>query len=166
VTHTPEASITPMPRLCEEDAGQIIDIRENLSAIANENLRYRVYVPPCYFALQKRFPLVIMLHGLSYREQQWEELGLLTALDAGLLNGTLAPMVIVMPYMGEIGQLNQFPPDPAYERVILEELLPAVQRNFCIWESPAYRAIGGIQHRDAPPGNFRQSWVTQWLFPQ
>jgi len=50
----------------------------------------------------------------------------------------------VMPYYGQIGQFNQFPPDPSYETVILDELVPAVQADFCTWEDRDYRAIGGI----------------------
>jgi enterochelin esterase family protein len=69
---------------------------------------------------------------------------MIDALDKGVLSSELPPMILVMPYMGTIGQLNQFPPDPSYERVILEELLPAVERNFCIIENPSHMAIAGI----------------------
>ncbi len=147
-TPTPTAtippSITPTPFPCDETEGQIIDFNQNPSDIAGENLRYRVYLPPCYFSTQRRFPLVILLHGLSYREQQWQELGLIDALNDNIRAGSLAPMLVVMPYLGTIGQLDQFPPDPSYERVILEELLPTIERDFCVWQSAPYRAIGGI----------------------
>src|SRR5690606_5145782 len=33
---------------------------------------------------------------------------------------------------------------PSYETVILEELIPAIERDFCTWNQPQYRAIGGI----------------------
>lgn len=143
-TSTPDFTPTPTAFPCESDSGEVIDITDNRSPTAGENLRYRVYIPPCYRETQKRFPLLVLLHGLSYREQQWEDLGLIDALDQGIRLGVAAPMVVVMPYMGQIGQNNRFPPDPSYETVILDELLPAMQRDFCIWESPDYRAIGGI----------------------
>jgi enterochelin esterase-like enzyme len=143
-SQTPEPTqvVTPFP--CDEAAGQIIEFKTNPSDIAGENLRYRVYAPPCYFQTARRFPLVILLHGLSYREQQWEELGLIDTLDTNILAGTLAPMLVAMPYLGEMGQLNQFPPQPSYERVVLEELLPSLERDFCVWENPAHMALGGI----------------------
>jgi len=141
-TPVPTTVVTPFP--CEEEKGQIIEFKTNESAIANENLRYRVYTPPCYFQTGRRFPLVILLHGLSYREQQWEQLGLIDILNTNILNGSLAPMLVAMPYLGEIGQLNQFPPQPSYEWVVLEELLPALERDFCVWEDAAHRGIGGI----------------------
>ena len=141
-TPMPEPSATSFP--CEETTGQFIDFNDNRSPLANENLRYRVYVPPCYFSTQKRFPVLILLHGLSYREQQWEDLGMMAALEQGIRLGALGPMLIVTPYMGNFGQINNFPPNPSYESVILEELLPAIERNFCVISNREHRAIGGI----------------------
>jgi enterochelin esterase-like enzyme len=144
-TPTIEALPTETPQPCLAEGGEWIEFEQNASEIADgENLRYRVYIPPCYFQSQKRYPLVILLHGLSYREQQWDEIGVDEALDAGILSGRIAPMVIVNPYMGTIGQVNAFPPAPSYESVITEELLPTIERNFCIWQDSDHRAIGGI----------------------
>lgn len=143
-TETPFVTPSPTPFPCEEATGQFIDIEDNYSEIANDNLRYRVYLPPCYLELKRRYPLLILLHGLSFREQQWDELGVDEALDAGIQRGELPPMIVVMPWMSSIGQLNNFPPNASYERVLLEELLPDIQRNFCIIENPDHRAIGGI----------------------
>jgi len=141
---TPDFTETPTPFPCNEETGQIIDFTDNFSDLAGENLRYRVYIPPCYQSSGKRFPYVILLHGLSYREQQWDELGLDESLDQGIRLGALAPMIVVMPWMGQIGQLNSFPPDISYETVILEELVPAVERDFCTINTREGRAIGGI----------------------
>lgn len=142
---TPELlpSATPFP--CDKDTGEIIEVNEFRSEIARgENLRYHVYVPPCYVETQVRYPVVYLLHGLSYREQQWVNLGVVEALEQGIRLGALPPMILVMPYYGNIGQLNSFPPDPSYETVILDELKPAIESNFCTIENREYRAIGGI----------------------
>ncbi len=156
ITPSPTATRTPVPTLtpdytptvtpfpCLSQAGEVIEFRTNPSAIANENLRYLVYLPPCYFETGRRFPVVYLIHGASYREQQWGDIGLTTALDNGILGGTLAPMVVVMPYFGVVGQDNTFPPDRSYERVILEELFPSIERDFCTLNTRMYRAIGGI----------------------
>lgn len=134
---------TPFP--CDEESGMFIDVDDNASEIARgENLRYRVYLPPCYQSTQKRFPIVYLLHGLSFREEQWEDLGINTALDQGIRAGALPPMILVMPYLGELGQFNTFPPDASYEGFVLEELLPEVERSFCVIGNSDHRAIGGI----------------------
>lgn len=142
LTRTPTA--TPDAPACPETAGQVIPVDQFRSPTANENLRYRVYVPPCYFQSGRRYPVVYLIHGAAQREQKWEDLGMLAALDTGIATGTLPPMILVMPYYGTIGNLSQFPPDPSYETVILEELLPAVQRDFCTVESSRFRAIAGL----------------------
>lgn len=146
-THTPtpiaEPSATPLP--CENFTGRIEEFSQFRSQIANgENLRYRVYLPPCYVETQIRFPTVYLLHGLSYREEQWEDIGLIDVLDQGIRDGTLPPMVLVMPYLGSLGQYNTFPPSPSYETYILEELLPTIERQICVWQDRNFRAIGGI----------------------
>lgn len=141
---TPPATLTPTALPCRNDGGQIIAFDEFRSRIAGENLPYRVYIPPCYLETQKRFPVVYLLHGLQYDELQWGELGIQEALDEGVRLNALPPMIVVMPDFGAIGAEAQFPPDASYETVLLEELVPAIERDFCTWNDRDHRAIGGI----------------------
>jgi enterochelin esterase-like enzyme len=150
ITPTPEPSPTlftpsPTPFPCDEPTGQYIDVDENESENGRgENLRYRVYVPPCYSSSQSRFPILYLLHGLSYAEDQWEDLGLDDVIEQGIRLGAIPPMVVVMPYLGNLGQSDVFPPDPSYEGFLLDELMPEVQSIFCTIENREHRAIGGI----------------------
>jgi S-formylglutathione hydrolase FrmB len=105
-------------------------------------LRYAFTV--CYVQSGLRFPTLYLLHGLSYREEQWEDIGLIEALDRGIRENTIPPMIVIMPYLGSLGQYNTFPPSPSYETYLLEELLPRVERQICTWEDRNFRAIGGI----------------------
>ncbi len=143
-TNTPDIRPTGTPFPCDDTAGQVFNFNDSFSEIAQENVRYLVYVPACYFQLQKRYPVVYLFHGLSYREQQFQDVGIETVLNEGILNGTIAPMIVVMPYLATIGQLDQFPPDPSFERVILEELMPDIEQNFCTINDRVHRGIGGI----------------------
>jgi S-formylglutathione hydrolase FrmB len=144
-TATPDLPPTVTPFPCDDDSGQVVAFDDFPSEVAGgENLRYRVYIPPCYQETQVRYPVLLFLHGASYREQQWENLGAVGTLDQGIRLGALPPMIMVMPYMGFIGTQNTFPPDPSYETFIMDELLPAVERDFCTITSREYRAIGGI----------------------
>jgi enterochelin esterase-like enzyme len=124
--------------------GRTFESGDNRSEIARENLPYDVYVPPCYRESGRRFPLLILLHGLSNRQTQWAEVGLIDALEQGIRLGVLPPMIVAMPYYGNIGVRNAFPPDPSYESVLLDELLPALERDFCVYEDRDHRAVGGI----------------------
>ncbi len=141
---TPQDTATPTAFPCLQDGGQIVPFDDFRSPTAGENLRYRVYIPPCYLETQKRYPYVILLHGLRENELEWGELGIQAALDQGIQTGTLAPMIVVMPNMGSIGTDNSFPPQASYETVVLDELVPAVERDFCTWDDRDHRAIGGI----------------------
>lgn len=149
-THTPiptstpalEPSATPFP--CDEESGQIFRFDSFRSTIAGETLRYRVYVPPCYQQTQRRYPVAFLLHGSGEREDQWEKIGATIALDQGFRLNVLPPMILVMPYFGTVGNDNYFPPDPSFESVLLNELLPAVDRDFCTWNNRDHRALGGI----------------------
>jgi enterochelin esterase-like enzyme len=143
-TPTSPATPTPTPLPCASERGQWIVFDDNRSEVAGENLRYRVYVPPCYFESQRRYPYVILLHGLRYTELQWDEVGVDEALEQALRINALGPMLLVLPFFGRIGTANTFPPDPSYLTVLLEELVPAVERDFCVIQNRAHRAIGGI----------------------
>lgn len=143
-TFTPVITPSPTTPACDEEGGQVITVDPFRSETAGENLRYNVYVPPCYAKTQKRYPYVILLHGAGDTEKQWSDLNLTGALDQGLRLGALPPMILVMPYTGSIGNDNTFPPDPSYETVLLDELAPAMERDFCTWSDRSHRAIGGI----------------------
>lgn len=143
-TRTPDFTPTPTVPPCPEEAGHVETFDQFRSQVTGQTLRYRVYIPPCYLESQKRYPTVILIHGAADTEAQWERIGLIDALDQGLRLGALAPMLVVMPYMGIIGAENTFPPDPSYETVLLDELLPAIERDFCTWSDRDHRAIGGI----------------------
>jgi len=142
---TPDFTPTPTPRPCLSEGGRIEEFRDNRSPTANnENLRYRVYLPPCYQEAQRRYPVAYLLHAASYREEQWENIGMIDALEQAMRLETVGPMLLVMPYTGNIGNTNTFPPDPSYETVILEELVPEIDRDFCTIRNREHRAIGGI----------------------
>ena len=142
-TDTPAPTATPFPS--RTNSGQVVRVDTFPSVVAGgENLRYRVYVPPCYQESGRRYPYLILLHGAASREDQWENLGVTLAADQGFTLGVLPPMIIVLPYWGSIGNDNTFPPDPSYEDVVLNELVPAIERDFCTINNREYRAIGGI----------------------
>ncbi len=143
-TATPDATATPTPFPCEEEGGTVLAFDDFRSEIGGENLRYRVYIPPCYLETQKRYPYVILLHGQGSNELQWDSIGAPETIDQGIRLGALAPMILVMPYTGSIGNRDPFPPAETYENVVLEELMPAIERDFCTINNRDFRAIGGI----------------------
>lgn len=143
-TRTAAPTRTPTALPCLTEGGQIVPFDEFRSPSAGENLRYQVYIPPCYLQSQKRFPVIYLLPGLGENQTQWDELGIDEAIDLGVSRGAIAPMIVVMPALGTIGARDTFPPNGSYETYILDELRPAVERDFCTINTREQQAIGGI----------------------
>lgn len=144
VTNTPIPSVTPTVVACPEETGQVIVFDTFDSEIAGRNMPYRVYVPPCYFQSQRRFPVVYLLHGASNDDTHWEDIGITDTLDRGLSLDQYPPMLLVMPYGAQLLPNGDFPPDPSMETFLLEELMPRVEQDFCVWKDRDHRSIGGI----------------------
>jgi enterochelin esterase-like enzyme len=137
-TLAPTASPTPG---CQE-AGQVIQGRF-ASALAPPDLAYRIYLPPCYGQDGRFYPVLYMLPGNVHDDSIWDQLGLDEAAEAEIQAGQLPPHLIVMPEGGAIA--NQTSGGAySYESVIVDELLPYVEANYCAWPAAAGRAIGGL----------------------
>ena len=140
---TPDVTPTPTPFPCDED-GMVVEVEDNESAIARENLPYQAYLPPCYQSSLKRYPLVLLFADAPRNSALMETLGIAQTMDQGIRLGTLPPMVVVMADLGTQGTRNQFPPERSAETVIRDELLPGLARDFCLIEQRAYRTVGGF----------------------
>jgi enterochelin esterase-like enzyme len=153
VVNTPAPSGTPLPTetpvptatspSCEEDVGQVIQTSFP-SMVSGEDFSYLMILPPCFYDTLQRYPYVILLHGTGYDETMWEQLGVVTNLEAGIAKGSLPPMVLVLPDGGYAFELNDEPENTSYESIILDELIPTIERDFCLWSGRQGRAIGGI----------------------
>ncbi len=138
---------------CDETEGQIV-LNSLESALLGHEMRYRVYLPPCYASSGKRYPYLIMLHGMQdaiMNDDQWDRLGLDEAADLGFVRGSLPPMVIIMPNGVEAQHDNDA---GLYGDVIVDELLPVIEANMCTWNDPARRAIGGLSR-----GGYWAYWI-------
>ncbi|MCC6905575.1 MAG: hypothetical protein IT326_06995 [Anaerolineae bacterium] len=143
-TETPVPSVAPAadPVTCSETSGTVVEAVLQ-SALTGGEVRYRVYLPPCYATSGLRYPVVVMLHGLGagMDDTQWHRMGLDVAATEGFVAGSLPPMIIVMPN----GNDAQYDYDPGpFPRVIVEDLLPQIEASTCTWNTPTTRAIGGL----------------------
>jgi enterochelin esterase-like enzyme len=116
------------------------------SAVAGSPIPYNIYLPPCFFESGRRYPLLILLHGSGYDYTQWADLNIFEVMNNGLSAQprTLAPMVIVMPEGGDFQENNIFDEGASYENILLDELIPDLERTYCLQNNRSGRAIGGI----------------------
>lgn len=149
---SPSPTRTPIP--CDETRGSIL--QESFSSrLTGKAFRYRIYLPPCYAATARRYPVLIMLHGLGegMDDSQWDQLGLDEAADEGFAQGVLAPLIIVMPNGNDADHAGFNGPSP-FPEVVVQELIPHVQARFCTWNDPDLWAIGGLSR-----GGFWAYWI-------
>lgn len=144
---TPIATKQPTPFSTGTPAcadGQVVDTRF-ASEISRRAVAYRVYLPPCYWQTNRRYPYVILLHSSDGDQTEWtDRLHIDLTLDQGIASGTLPPMILVMPNGGNLQSTNNFGEGASFESLVLNELMPAIEQNFCTWNAREGRAIGGI----------------------
>lgn len=122
------------------DAGGKIEMYALPSAYLDYGLRFRVYTPPCYAQSAQRYPVLYLVHGQTYNDDQWDRLGADEAASALIASGELPPFLIVMPYDRSSNQ----PAHDPFGAAFLQELMPWVEANYRTQATRASRAIGGL----------------------
>lgn len=92
----------------------------------------------------ERLPLLILLHGLGARPAAWLDAGIHARLAAAAQDGALRRAVVAIP-TGEDGYWTDWA-DGAHPwgRMVVEEVLPAVQAAYDTRPGPASTAIAGV----------------------
>jgi enterochelin esterase-like enzyme len=145
LTSTPSPTFTPSPVPCLEKVGRV-EREEILSPYLAKPLDYRVYFPPCYDASgATRYPVLYMLHGQTYTDDQWVRLGIAEAADQRIDDGT-RPFLIVMPY-----EVDTFadPYTGGYTDALVETLIPWIDAFYPTCAERECRAVGGLSRGGA-----------------
>ncbi|MFN2304862.1 MAG: alpha/beta hydrolase, partial [Anaerolineales bacterium] len=106
-----------------------------------DELRLQIYLPPCYHTeLEKRYPVLYLLHGLSYSDDQWLQLGLAEKMDALIAQGAITPFIVVLP---NEAQFN--PPQTSnFDDALVTEVIPWIDKHYKTRSERAFRALGGL----------------------
>ncbi len=128
-----------------------------------------VYVPPGYDqARDRRYPVLYLLHGFANDHHSWHRYGRANdILDNLLAKGTLAPFLVVMPLGYGGAHVNgdgtgiappgsgTFRGDPAlYERDLLEDVIPMIDRKYRTVADRKHRAIVGFSMGGGQAGRY------------
>lgn len=136
---TPTLTLTPTPMPCAKTRGSVSEI-----SLPSDTLNYpidaRLYLPPCYATSGESYPVLYLIHGLNFTEDQWERLGATTAADELITSGDIAPLIIVMPRDRLDERL-----DPAF----ITDLVPYIDGNYRTLPDRKHRAIGGLSRGGA-----------------
>lgn len=131
------------PEGCLTPNGEMLT-GEMPSAVNGWPVRYRVFLPPCHETMQKRYPYVILMHGSNSDDTHWEILGLDDAIVRGVALKRIPPMAVVLPFGGSLANTNTFVQGASWESLVIDELMPFVESQYCLQNTREGRAIGGI----------------------
>lgn len=103
---------------------------------------FRVYLPPCYDSeTEKRYPVLYLIHGQSYNDDQWDRLGADETASRLIRLGETPPFLIVMPRDRELATQ---PDTNMFGEAVANELVPWIDEHYRTVPGRHYRAIGGL----------------------
>jgi enterochelin esterase-like enzyme len=122
--------------------GGEVEALEIESELLDHPLALRIYTPPCYDVhTDARYPVLYLIHGQTYNEDQWDRLGADEAADALIADGDLATFIIVMP--ADESHYTQ-PSANNFDEAVVEELIPLVDETYRTQADREHRAVGGL----------------------
>jgi enterochelin esterase-like enzyme len=137
---TPEPLSSPTPFVCRERKGRILQDQVTTELLRHP-LDFRVYLPPCYEQEpDRRYPVLYLVHGQSYNDDQWDRLGADEVADELIYAGEAAPFIIVMPRY----RLWYQPDEHNFGIAMVEDLIPLVDSSYRSLPDRQGRAIGGL----------------------
>jgi enterochelin esterase-like enzyme len=141
---TPLGQPAPLPSptlfVCNQSKGSLIH-DQIVTELLHHPIDFRVYLPPCYDQeTDRRYPVLYLLHGQSYNDDQWDRLGVDETADELIYSGEAAPFIIVMPRYRIWFQ----PDEHNFGQAMVEVLIPYMDLHFRTIPDRSQRAIGGL----------------------
>ncbi len=120
---------SPTSEKCTETRGQVQ--RHAFDSVVLPN--FYIYLPPCYdFNSETRYPVLYLLHGANFEDDQWIRLG---------IEDAIPPYIIIMPYEKySLRAIN----DAEFSEVFIEEFISYTDETYRTRTDKKYRAIGGL----------------------
>jgi enterochelin esterase-like enzyme len=140
-----------------------IDTVTYSSKTVGTNRRALVYTPPG-FSKSKKYPVLYLLHGIGGDEKEWFNGGVPhIILDNLYAEGKLEPMIVVMPNgramkddraTGNIMAPDKVEAFATFEKDLLNDLIPFIEKKFPVKKEQSSRAIFGLSMGGGQSLNF------------
>ncbi len=135
---TPTLTPTATPLGCLTQPGRVAS--GELDNVNPPQL-FLVYTPPCYDQkTDERYPVLYLLHGQTYIDDEWVRLGAPAAADTLIHNGTAIPFMMVFPD----DRYWNLPPGAGFGKRLINDLIPYIDSHFRTLTDRQYRALGGL----------------------
>jgi len=135
-----------MLRVAEaQTAGKVIELQTVKSSILGRAVRYTVYLPADYGSSERTYPVVYLLHGYTDDNTGWLQFGEINRYaDKAIAEGTIPPMIIVMPNGDSSWYINSYDGKEKYEDFFIKEFIPSIEKTYRIKAEKKYRGIAGL----------------------
>jgi hypothetical protein len=115
------------------------------SNILNKEVRYTIYLPTGYETSERSYPVVYLLHGYTDDDTGWLQFGEINRYaDKAIADGTIPPMIIVMPDGGVSWYMNSYDGKEKYEDFFVKEFMPNIEKMYKIKAQKKFRGIAGL----------------------
>ena len=125
--------------------GKVIEERSVKSAMLNRSVNYTIYLPADYEKSERTYPVVYLLHGYTDDNTGWLQFGEVNRYaDKAIIEGTIPPMIIVMPDADSSWYINSYDGKEKYEDFFIKEFMPSIEKTYRIKAQKRYRGIAGL----------------------
>ncbi len=124
-----------------------VEVNWATSRITGDTRAYHVYTPPGYEpGRSTRYPVLYLLHGNNDTASGWTDVGKANfILDNLLAEKKALPMILVMPWGHAVPFAGTQSNNTAtFERYLIEEVIPQVEKKYRVARGRDHRAIAGL----------------------
>jgi enterochelin esterase-like enzyme len=137
--------LLPSPARAQVPHGVVKEGLMVTSRILGKKVRYTIYLPPDYETSSRAYPVVYLLHGYTDDDTGWLQFGEADRLaDRAIADGTIPPMILVMPDAGVSWYIDNFDGSVRYEDFFFREFIPYVESHYRIRAEKRYRGVAGL----------------------
>lgn len=128
-----------------QTTGKIIEQQTVQSSILQHPVHYVVYLPAGYENSDRTFPVVYLLHGYTDNHTGWVQFGEINRFaDKAIADGTIPPMIIVMPNADSSFYINAYDGKENYEDFFIKEFMPSIEKTYRIKAEKRFRGVAGL----------------------
>jgi enterochelin esterase-like enzyme len=134
-----------------------------VSKTISTNRKALIYTPPGY-SKDKKYPVLYLLHGIGGDEKEWLNGGQpQVILDNLYAENKIEPMIVVMPNgramkddraVGNIFDSIKVQAFSTFEKDLLNDLIPYIEKTFPVYNDREHRAIAGLSMGGGQSLNF------------
>jgi enterochelin esterase-like enzyme len=142
--------------------GNIDTITYNSKTVGNKR-KALIYTPPD-FSKEKKYPVLYLLHGIGGDEKEWLNGGQpQVILDNLYAEKKVEPMIVVLPNgramkddraKGNIMASDKVEAFATFEKDLLKDLIPNIEKNYPVIKDSEHRAIAGLSMGGGQSLNF------------